>query len=270
MNAIELAHDVRELLAINPQLSSSDRKILETLLLTRHPLTARELSRGTRSNLQALYGALDGLEARGLVVRERHATVMTFRIAHPSVVLDEILGPWKRGKELAVGIEGPLRDLYESPVAPPPSRSSSSHAMATDSLTAASSWLIERLRSSEAEIWFFGTEEPWFQHSPRIESELATKKASCRDLKVRLLVRAPNGDERRRAHHSRLRTAGLDVRYSPRFEAPAVVVDRSSMFLRTTSRSPGSGPVYVRLEAADLCGDWISAGEREWTRSTST
>ncbi|HEV8049558.1 MAG TPA: hypothetical protein VGP88_03090, partial [Thermoplasmata archaeon] len=65
------APGLRALLDLDRTLSPSDRKVLELLLLRGAPQSARELSRGTATNLQALYGALDRLEGRGFVARDR-------------------------------------------------------------------------------------------------------------------------------------------------------------------------------------------------------
>jgi hypothetical protein len=262
-----IARPLHELLELDPSLSSTDAKVLETLLLDPHTATAREISRATHTNLQSLYGALDRLVGRGLVAKTRGSAAMTFRAANPRVILNELLAPFERARELVAELEEPLRTLYESGeiggAAHPPAES-----MSTGSRAAASSWLLDRLSGAAEEVWFLGSETLWFGQSPALESELEARLHNGRRLGVRLLVQAPGPDDPRLRHHVRLRRSGVEVRYSPRFSAPAVIVDRRWILLRSaaavpTQRTPGS---YYRLETPELCSDLADAAEEEWQR----
>ncbi|MCI4370264.1 MAG: hypothetical protein L3J81_02915 [Thermoplasmata archaeon] len=265
------ATSLRNLLELDRTLSPSDRKVLEVLLLRGSHLSARELSRGTGTNLQALYGALDRLEARGFVARERNGGSTQFRSAHPSVILHSLLEPGKRAAALAGEVEADLRRIYEGgdgAAAEPSER----HATTTASPTAASSWLLDLIGGAVGEVWFLGDESPWFLPGASLEGEIASRGRLRKGVQVRMLVPPPTGGAPERPHLDRLERAGVDVRYSRQFIAPAVIVDRRWLLLRSgTSAGTGKGrPVYLRLDSPDLCRDLLSAGQDAWSRSGAT
>ncbi|HKV89758.1 MAG TPA: hypothetical protein VJQ43_01000 [Thermoplasmata archaeon] len=261
---------VRSLLELDRTLSPSDRKLLEVLLLRPGPTSARELSRRAGTNLQALYGALDRLEQRGFVVRDRHGAATTFRSTHPSVILHSLVEPGRKAAELAAELERPLGRLYESG-GPEPETESPQPAASTASPAAASSWLIDLVGRATGDIWFLGNEAPWFAPAPSLEREIARRRELPHAVQVRMLVPPPQLDDPRSTHHERLQAAGVEVRYSVRFAAPAVIVDRRWLMLRTGSAGPGrrSGASYIRLESPELCQDLLGAGEDAWSRSAA-
>jgi DNA-binding MarR family transcriptional regulator len=262
---------LRTLLDLDRTLSPSDRKVLEVLLLRGSQLSARELSRGTGTNLQALYGALDRLERRGFVTRDRTGGSTRFRSAHPSVILHSLLEPGKRAVALAGEVEAPLRRIYEG-VEGGASEPAERHAATTASLTAASSWLLDLVGGAVGEVWFLGDESPWFPPGASLEGEISSRGRLPKGVQVRMLVPPPSIGDARRSHLDRLEQAGVDVRYSRRFHAPAVIVDRRWLLLRSgTSGGAGRGtPVYLRLDSPDLCRDLLSAGQEAWSQSGAT
>ncbi|MCI4327583.1 MAG: hypothetical protein L3K16_08150 [Thermoplasmata archaeon] len=261
---------LRNLLELDRSLSPSDRKILEVLLLRGSELSARDLSRATGTNLQALYGALDRLELRGFVTRDRRGGSTQFRSAHPSVILHSLLEPGKRAAALAGHLESDLRRIYEGgdpDGADPRER----HATSTASLTAASSWLHDLIGRAVGEVWFLGDESPWFVPGASLEGEIAARGGFENGVQVRMLVPPPSAMDPDRAHLDRLGRAGVDVRYSRQFNAATVIVDRRWLLLRSgTSEAGGRGrPVYLRLDSPDLCRDLLSVGQDVWSRSST-
>jgi sugar-specific transcriptional regulator TrmB len=259
---------LRTLLDLDRTLTPSDRKLLEVLLLRPGASSARELSRRTSTNLQALYGALDRLERRGFVVRDRRGAATWFRCSHPSVILHSLVEPGRRAAALASELEQPLGQLYAADGAD--DRDSDAElATTTSSSTAASSWLIDLVGRAVGEIWFLGNESLWFAPAPALEREIARRRDSADSVRVRMLVPPPEADDARVPHHARLERAGVAVRYSDRFAAPTVIVDRRWLLLRS-GRSGGArkgAPVYVRIDSPDLCRDLLTAGEDAWSRS---
>ncbi len=266
----EIQRPLRELLELDASLSSTDAKVLEHLLLDPRPTVAREISRATRTNLQGLYGSLDRLVARGLVARAEGPSSMTFRVANPRVVLHELLAPYSRARELADELEGPLRTLYEARPGTRPN--STGDSLTTSSTATASSWLLDRLSSGAKEVWIVGLETPWFGRSPALESELAARSNPESGGGVRLLVPPPDGDDPRAARHARLIRSGMEVRYSPRFSSPAVIIDRQWMLVRSRAASTrgGTDAAFLRLETPELCADIATAAEEEWARTSGS
>ncbi|MCI4351156.1 MAG: winged helix-turn-helix transcriptional regulator [Thermoplasmata archaeon] len=267
----EVAAQVRELLALDRSLNPSDRKVLECLLLEPGPMTARELARRTRCSVPALYLALDRLESRGVILRDRRASHTTFRAAHPSAVLHELLDPWRRAGDIAGRIEAPLRQLHEIRGESAPTDDPKG-ATVTTSLTSCLSALLGHVHSVRSEIWVIGSEAPWLTHSPLVERELISKSASPPGVRVRLLVRKPpaSSDEARRLRQ--LQEHGVEVRYSGKFATPAVVVDRRWLFLQNAlppERNSGTAS-YVQLDAPTLCADLAASSEETWARSVRT
>jgi DNA-binding MarR family transcriptional regulator len=261
-SATPIGRELRELLALDRSLSPTDRKVLELLLLHPPPVPVRELSRATGTNLQALYGSIDRLHRRGLIVALRNGPTRRFRVAHPSVVLRTLLEPGERATAIAGRIEGSLRLLYERDDREPVS-DSSRHARATASATAATSWLMDLLGAPGAEVWFLGNEDPWFSAGSALESELEQRRRAPDGPTVRVLVRPATGAEARRVRHDRLRRSGTAVRYSNRIQGSTVVVDRH--WLMHLNPTPGTGrPVYLQLEAPELCRDLLVLAEEIW------
>jgi predicted transcriptional regulator len=268
MHTDELAPQVRELLALDRSLNPSDRKVLECLLLEPEPTTARELARRTRCSVQALYLALDRLENRGVVLRERRAAVTTFRAAHPSAVIHELLGSLRKAGDIAERIESSLRELHEERVDRGPARPPSG-ATVTTSLTSCLSSLLGHIHGVTSEVWVIGSEAPWLTHSPLFERELISKSAGRPAVRVRLLVRKPppSSEEARRLRS--LKERGLEVRYSTRFATPAVVVDRRWLFLENAASDRGANRVsYLQLESPGLCADLVASSEETWSRAS--
>ncbi|MCI4321218.1 MAG: MarR family transcriptional regulator [Thermoplasmata archaeon] len=265
---VGIAASVRLLLELDRSLSPSDRKLLEVLMLRPGPTSARELSRRAGTNLQALYGALDRMEARGFVVRQRAGSSTSFRSSHPSVILHALVEPGRKAAALAGELEQPLARLYasggleESIAAPQPASTTSSPA-------AAASWLMDLVGGAVREIWFLGNETPWFDPAPALEGEIAKRQGAPHAVNVRLLVPPPEPDGDRAPQHARLERAGATVRYSAQFAAPTVIVDRRWLMLRSgTSGGARTGsPVYVRIDSPDLCRDLLNAGEAAWEQS---
>jgi DNA-binding transcriptional ArsR family regulator len=259
---------LRTLLALDRTLPPSDRKLLEALLLHAGPLSARELSRVTGTNLQALYGALDRLEQRGFVARERAGSSTVFRCGHPSVILNSLVEPGKRAAAMAGELEGPLRQLYERSEATPSAPSDES-ATTTASPTAASSWLVKLIGASVGEIWFLGNESPWFGTAPTLEGEIGKRRQAPGAPRIRMLVPPPERDDPRRPHHARLQRAGVDVRYTGRFGAPTVIIDRRWLLVRSSASGGAQkgAPVYLRVDSPELCKDLVTTGEDVWARS---
>jgi predicted transcriptional regulator len=266
--ASDAGASLRSLLELDRTLSPSDRKVLEVLLLRGSHLSARELSRGTGTNLQALYGALDRLESRGFVSRERNGGSTKFRSVHPSVILHSLLEPGKRAAALAGQVEADLRRIYEGGDDGGSDRSGR-HATSTASPTAASSWLLDLIGGAVGEVWFLGDESPWFVPGANLEGEIASRGRLRRGVEVRMLVPPPSGGGKERPHLDRLERAGVDVRFSRQFVAPSVIVDRRWLLLRTSTSggAGGRGPMYLRLDSPDLCRDLLTAGQEAWTRS---
>ncbi len=235
------ATSLRNLLELDRTLSPSDRKVLEVLLLRGSHLSARELSRGTGTNLQALYGALDRLEARGFVARERNGGSTQFRSAHPSVILHSLLEPGKRAAALAGEVEADLRRIYEGgdgAAAEPSER----HATTTASPTAASSWLLDLIGGAVGEVWFLGDESPWFLPGASLEGEIASRGRLRKGVQVRMLVPPPTGGAPERPHLDRLERAGVDVRVLPPIHRPC------------RDRRPALAPPPERHERGDRQG----------------
>jgi hypothetical protein len=261
-NSIPVGRLVRDLLAQDRSLSPTERKVLEVLLLHPPPTTARDLSRATGTNLQALYGALERLTSRGLAVAERTGTTARFRVAHPSVVLQALVEPGVRASELARQLEAPLRGLYEQDDLSG-LEDVSTHARSTSSPTAAASWLMDLVGSASSEVWILGNDAPWFASGAALEAELQKSGDRSPGRQVRLLVPAPPPDEPPSDRHGRLKRSGVDVRYSGRFASPAVVVDRRWMMIQSGTEGRPR-PVYLRLEAPALCQDLVVAAEEAW------
>ncbi|MFI5414722.1 MAG: hypothetical protein ACHQ16_03530, partial [Candidatus Lutacidiplasmatales archaeon] len=232
LGPVGIGTSVRTLLELDRSLSPSDRKLLEVLLLRPGPTSARELSRRAGTNLQALYGALDRMEARGFVVRQRAGASTSFRCSHPSVILHALVEPGRRAAAHASELEQPLARLYasggseESIAAPQP-------ATTTSSAAAAASWLLDLGGGAVRGLWFGGPEPSWFDPAPALEGEIAKRQGAPHGVDVRLLVPPPEPDGERAPQHQRLQRAGAAVRYSARFAAPTVIVDRRWLMLRS-------------------------------------
>jgi len=262
------APGLRTLLDLDRTLSPSDRKVLECLLLRGRAQSARELSRGTGTNLQALYGALDRLERRGFVARDRTGGTTRFRSAHPSVILHTLLEPGKRAAALAADLEAPLRRIHETDGGPP-AEEPSGPAASTASPTAATSWLLDLIGDAVGEVWFLGDESAWFAPGASVDRELTERRRRSNAFHIRMLVPPTEGNDPRRAHHQRLTEAGVDVRYSSRFQAPTVIVDSRWLLVRNGSSAGNGGrpSVYLRLDSPELSRDLVSAGHDVWSRS---
>ena len=220
-----------------------------------------ELSRGTGTNLQALYGALDRLD-RGFVARERNGGSTRFRSAHPSVILHSLLEPGKRAAALAGEVEADLRRIYEGgdgAAAEPSER----HATTTASPTAASSWLLDLIGGAVGEVWFLGDESPWFLPGRAWRGRSLPAAASGRACRSRMLVPPPTGEPPSAPTSTGWSGPVSTSGSSRQFIAPAVIVDRRWLLLRSgTSAGTGKGrPVYLRLDSPDLCRDLLSAGQ---------
>jgi hypothetical protein len=263
-STVPVGQQLRQLLELDRSLSPTERKVLEVLLLRPPATTARDLSRATATNLQALYTALDRLAERGLVTSEKSGASTRFRVAHPSVVLHALVEPGVRAATLAQELEAPLRTFYERDDQDgfeEPGR----EARATRSMTAASSWLMDLVASAGSEIWFLGDEAPWFAASSALEGELAKRRGSSVPVQIRFLSSAePNGRGSARSdRHLRLQRAGAELRRSPRFRSPTVVIDQRWMIVESES-AKGGRTVYLRLEAPNLCRDLIAVAETAW------
>ena len=268
MDHEEIPAAVNELLAIDRTLHPSDRAVLSTLLVNPRPATARDLSRTTRTNLHALYTALDRLESRGLVVRHEGGRTRTYRVAHPSVVLQELSQPWKRAEDLATGLEEPLRTLYEMGEVRLTS-SRTDRVGFTSSLPSCLSALVDRLRTATGDVWFLGSEQPWIGHSGAIESQLLLRRQGADPPRVRFLLRRADSTSARARQHQRFRRAGLEVRNSDLWSSSAVVIDRRWLFVEAAHEGkPGrTGTHYVWLEAPTLCQDIVRSSEAAWSQA---
>jgi DNA-binding MarR family transcriptional regulator len=259
---INLKELLKDLLAQDLTLSPTDRRVLEILLLHPSPTTARSLSQSAGTNLQALYGSLDRLSARGLVDAVPASSPARFQVAHPSVTLRSLLEPGRRAAQIAAAIEGPLRERFEEQAPVPEGAREEPRARSTPSRTAASSWLIGRIGSTSGEVWFLGDESPWFATGSPLESEIERRTALAL-LRVRMLVRPLTRGDPRSSLHARMRRFGVGVRYSNRFTAPTAIVHRR--WLITVGSEPARGPpVYVELDAPELCKDLLAVGEEVW------
>lgn len=262
LNPVPVGRLLRDLLEGDRTLSPTERKLLEVLLLHPPPATARDLSRATSTNLQALYGALDRLTNRGLVVAQRDGATTRFRVAHPSVVLHALVEPGVQAAERARLLEVPLKRLYERDELEP-SEAADSSARSTTSATAAASWLLDLLASSRSEVWILGDDAVWFASGSAVEAELARRAAESTGGTVRMLVPpsehavVPNG------RHARLARAGVAVRLSPRFSAPTVILDRKWVMI-VNEAPPGPRASYLRLEAPAFCSDLVASAEEVW------
>lgn len=263
----DLANQLNELLSLDATLRPADRRVLESLLLTPRPATARELSRVAQTNPQSVYNVLDRLEERGLVIRSAGLRVRCFEAAHPSVLLQELVDPGRRLLDLASKVEEPLRRLYEARTVPPPLPRRAS-AGSSASLTANLSSLLDLIRTAREEIWVVGSEDPWVSRSRAIESELARRCRRADRISVRLLVRRPVGSPSRTHALNRLRRAGAGIRFSEAFRTTMTVVDRRHVMLRSDADpDPVHPPTsYSRLDSPELAADMVRACEREWRR----
>jgi sugar-specific transcriptional regulator TrmB len=261
---------VRQFLALDRSLTSSDRKVLEHLLLHPHAASVRELARATGSNVQSLYTALDRLEQRGLLLRERGAAGMTFRACHPSAVIHELLRDSRQAGELAVKVEEPLRRIHEGDAAEVASRAAD-RAFVTGSLTACLGSMLHQMRSVRNEVWIIGSESPWCSVSPALESELVGRGSAGSGAVVRVLVRDARGEPDRQAVLRRLRAAGVPVRYSELFSTPMVLLDQRWLFAQMGSGEPNSGTGethFLRLDAPELVADLARSCAQAWSRGS--
>jgi hypothetical protein len=233
-------------------------------------MTARDLARRTRCSVPALYLAMDRLEMRGVILRERRGSATTFRAAHPSAVLHELLDSWRKAGDIAGRIEAPLRHLHEVRGQNAPAEDGNG-ATVTTSLTSCLSSLLGHVHSVTSEIWVIGSEAPWLTHSPLVERELISKSNTPPAIKVRLLVRKPPASSEGAARLRRLRERGLQIRYSGRFATPAVVVDRRWLFLQNLAdpERPASTASYIQLDAPTLCADLAANSEEQWARASA-
>lgn len=267
----ELVDELREMLSLDPTLRPVDRRVLESLLLSPRPSTARELSRVAKTNAQSVYGVLDRLEERGLVVRSAGIRIRVFQTTHPSALLQELSDPGRKLADLASKVEGPLRRLYEAREAPNGHLHRDS-ASATASLTAGLSSLLDLIRTARKEVWIVGSDDPWLSRSTAIQSELATRCRSPDAISIRILVRKPAHDPPRSLVLDRLRRAGAEVRYTDSFLSTMAITDRRFVVLRSASEiadrhSPTS---YARLDAPELAADLVRICEEEWQRLQRT
>lgn len=254
-SARETSEALRQFLVLDRTLAPSDRKVLERLLLDPSPATVRELARGTGTNVQSLYVALERLERRGLILRERTGPGMTFRAGHPSAVIQELMGSWREASELARKVEEPLRRLHEERRAAP-AASVSDRMFVTPSLTACLGSMLHRLRSVRSEVWVVADESVWWTSSRALERELLAVAQSAPAPTVRLLVREPEPDSDRRAALHRLRAGGVAVRFSELFSAPMVLLDRRTLYTRMAPEPEGlASGAFLRLEAPELVAD---------------
>lgn len=259
---------LRELLALNRSLQPTDRRLLEALMLHPAAAPARQLARLARTNVQSVYVALDRLEARGLVLRERRSSGMVFRAAHPTAVIHELLADGRRATALAERVELPLRRLHESES----ERSSSpddSRAFVTGSLTACLGTLLTQLRTVRSEVWLAGSESPWCSASTAVEQELAKLQQRLPPGSVRALVPPPVDDPARESDLTRLARVGVAIRYTRLFTTPMLVLDRRWMFFRASSEPNGATAprnAYVRLDAPDLAVDLVAGFLDSWAK----
>jgi hypothetical protein len=143
-------------------------------------------------------------------------------------------------------------------------------ATATSS-RAVSGWLVDLLDEATGEVWFLGDESAWFPPGGSIERSLARRRERGPSLQVRMLVPPPAVADVRGARHDALISGGVAVRYTGRFAAPAVIVDRRWLLLRTGAIGAGrpSGPGYVKIDSPDLCRDLLRAGQDAWAHAAS-
>jgi sugar-specific transcriptional regulator TrmB len=270
-SAGETLDSVRRFLELDRSLTPSERKVLERLLLRPEPASVRELAHGTGTNAQSLYVALERLEQRGLILRDRTSTGMTFRAGHPSAVLEELLGSWREAGELARRLEEPLRRLHEEREGIR-SDSSTDRTFVTASLTACLGAMLHRTRAVRSEIWVVGRETAWWNASRALERELIAAVRSPAAPAVRLLIPAPRDDPVRLPVLLRLRAGGVSVRFSDLFLTPMVLFDRSAVFLRTGTLEepePRTDPLYVRLDAPELVADIARSCVAAWPRAVA-
>jgi len=263
---------VRQLLALDRSLTPSDRKVLERLLLHPEPHSARELARSTGSNVQSLYVALDRLERRGLVLRDRLSSGMTFRAGHPSAVIHELMRDSRKASELAVKVEEPLRRMHEGENSGKVARLSE-RAFMTSSLTACLGAMLHQMRSVRSEVWIVGSESPWCSVSPAFEAELLGRGIHSPGAVVRVLVRDARGDPDRLAVLQRLRAGGVPVRFSDLFSTPMVLLDQRWLFAQTGDRTDGATspePLFLQLDAPDLVADIAQSCANAWPKSPGT
>jgi hypothetical protein len=269
--ASTIAAPLRELLTLDRSLSPSERKLLESLLLEPGGATARELARRTGTNAQGLYVAIDRLIGRGLVVREPRGGVASFRSTHPSAVLRALLEPGRRAFVLADALEGPLSELHRARAPEPSGPPTGGVAATTSSTTAASGWLVELLGSAAGEVWFLGDESPWFPADRRIEKALTLRRDASPGLQVRMLVPPASANDERADRHQGLVAEGVALRYSARFTAPTVIVDRRWLVIGSSSTADArsGGRTFVKIDSPDLCRDLLRAGQDAWARANS-
>ncbi len=270
LSSRETPESLRRFLELDRSLTSSDRKVLEQLLLRPEPVSVRELARLTATNAQSLYVALERLERRGLILRERTTAGMTFRAGHPSAVLHELLGAWREAGELARGLEEPLRRLHEEREGLR-GGSGEERTFVTGSLTACVGALLHRIRSVRSEIWVVGLETAWWNSSRAFERELVATVRQPSAPTVRLLIPGPRDDAARLPALQRLRAGAVGVRFSDLFSAPTVLFDRRTLFVRVGGpREPGERAEtgYIRLEAPELGADLARSYAAAWPRAT--
>ena len=267
----DLVNQLREMLSLDPTLRPVDRRVLESLLLSPRPSTARELSRVAKTNAQSVYNVLDRLEERGLVIRSAGVRIRLFQTAHPSALLQELIDPGRKLSDLASKVEGPLRRLYEAREAPSLTFHRES-ASTTVSLTASLSSLLDLIRTARQEVWVVGSDDPWVSRSRAIQSELASRCRSPDKISVRLLVRKPAHDPSRSHALDQLRRAGAEIRFTDSFLATMSIVDRRFVVLRSAPGAAGGRPptAYSRLDAPELAADIVRVCEQEWTRLDRT
>lgn len=264
----EPAESVRELLALDLSLAPSDRRILERVLLEPTAVSARELARCTGANPQSLYVALDRLERRGLIVRERAGAGTRFRSGHPSAVLFELLRAARRAGELAERIEVPLRRIHESRTAPAETTEPDRAQVAT-SLTASIGAALQRAAAVRSEVWVIGDERPWVGSSSALEQMLLGRTAQGSGVEARVLVRPANGDLRRHDHLVRLASDGVRVRTAALPGPPMLLLDRRWAFVRTATPGSARGAehLYFHLDAPDLVEELVRGYASAWSRA---
>ncbi len=264
----DLASQLREMLSLEPTLRPVDRRVLESLLLSPRPATARDLSRVAKANAQAVYTVLDRLEERGLVIRSAGVRIRLFQTAHPSTVLQELVDPARRLSDLAVKVEEPLRRLYEAREAPGLTFGRESTS-STTSLNASLSSLLDLLRVAREEVWVVGSDDPWVSRSRAIQSELVSRCRPPGRIAVRLLVRKPINNPARSRTLQHLRQAGAEIRFSDAFSTTMVIVDRRFVVAQSaTERTQRPAPIsYLRIDAPQLAADIVRSCEGEWARS---
>ncbi|MCI4347476.1 MAG: hypothetical protein L3J97_02510 [Thermoplasmata archaeon] len=261
----ELGSCVRELLTLDRSLGRSDKKVLEQLLLTGQPFTARQLGRESQTNPQALYPVLERLVRRGLVVPANSGGVRLFRTAHPSALIEELLTPAQRMRDLATGIEPSLRRIYEGGPTESP-LDVSRLAVSTSSLTGCLSALIDAIRAVQDSVWVVGPLPAWLSHTPVITTELARAMRGG-SPQIRIMSPAPGSDGIGLRILGVLRSAGIVVRYSERFQTPMILVDELHLFVQTNgaSGSHRRPTAYLHVTAPELGHDLAQTIDEAWS-----